>query len=84
MTAKEELHRIVDLLPDSETQAALRFLEYLRDAPHDDPVTPMLLSAPEDSEPLSPEEEAAVEKGLQEMRSGQTIPWEEVRRQIAD
>lgn len=84
MTVKEELHRIVDLLPDAEIQAVLRFLQYLREARYDDRVSRLLMSAPEDPEPLTAEEALAVDRALEEFRKGQTIPWEEVRRQIAD
>ena len=66
---------------DLPPASSLRFVEYLRDAPYSDPFTELLMTAPEDAELLAPEEEAAVNQALQEARTGQTIPWEEVRSQ---
>ena len=82
MTTREQLHRIVELLPDSEVKAALRFVEYLRDTRRSDEVARMLMNAAEDDEPLTPEEADSLERAAEEARSGQTVPWEEVRRQI--
>jgi len=84
MSSKQELHRIIESLPDPEVQAALRFLQYLRDARHDDPLVKMLMTADEDPEPLTPEEAAAVDRALTEYHTGQTVSWEEVRRRITD
>jgi len=33
MSIREQFHRLVDVLPEAEAGAALRFLEYPRDAP---------------------------------------------------
>lgn len=82
MSAREQLHHLIDLLPDGEIQVALRFVEYLRDAPYSDPFTRLLMTAPEDAELLTPEEEAALNQALQEARTGQAIRWQEVRSQI--
>lgn len=80
MTTKEVLRRLVDELPADELPAARRFLEYLRD--RGDPVLRAFLDAPEDKEPLSPEEEAALAEAEAERRQGAGVPWAEVRRSI--
>ena len=82
MGAREQLHRMINGLPDPELQVALRFVEYLRDAPHGDALTQLLMTAPEDPESLTPGEASAVDLAFQQARTGQTIPWEEVRSQI--
>ena len=87
MTAKEELYRLVDALPERETHAARRFLEYLRDAGRtgvvdgDDPVMRAFMAAPEDDEPLTDEDVAAIEEAKAEIARGEYITWEDYRAQ---
>jgi len=80
MTNKEALRRLVDELPPQELPAARRFLEYLRD--RGDPVLRAFLDAPEDDEPLSPEDEAAVAEAEEQLRQKAGVPWGQVRRSI--
>jgi hypothetical protein len=81
-SAKAELHRLVDALPEREVHAARRFLEYLRDA--GDPVLRAFMEAPEDDEPLTPEEEAAIREGQEALARGEVRPWEEIRAELLD
>jgi hypothetical protein len=46
MTPKEELHQLVEELPEEEWRAALRYLEFLRDR-GSDPVVAALEGAPD-------------------------------------
>ena len=80
MTTRETLHKMVDLLPESEWEAARRLLEE-RLAKHD-PVLRAFLNAPEDDEPETEEERAAVEEAYEELKSGKEIPWEDVKREL--
>ena len=88
MTVKDELHRLVDALPEREAYAARRFLEYLRDsggtraasvAERDDSVLRAFMEAPEDDEPLTPEDEAAIQEAEAEIARGDVITWEQYR-----
>lgn len=81
MISKTELHRLVDELPKSELDAAARYLAYLRDTA--DPLVRFLDDAPEDDEPLTPEDEAAIDEARAEYRRGETRSWEEVREELA-
>jgi len=76
-TERERIHRLVDELPDEELHAALRYLEYLRDMARD-PVLRAFLEAPLDDEPLTPEDEAAIREGREELARGEGIPLEEL------
>lgn len=58
MVTKEELHRLVDELPQGELGAARRYLEYLRNM--GDPVLRGLMQAPLDDEPQEDWERSAV------------------------
>lgn len=79
MTSKARLHELVEQLPDEETAAAARFLEYLRDV-GSDPMRRVLDEAPEDDEPTTPEEDASAEEAWQEYKAGKSISAEEAKR----
>jgi hypothetical protein len=80
MSARERLHQVVDLLADSDLPAALRVLEHLRGARPDDPVRQVLMGVSEDDQRLSSEEEAALDRALEEIGRGETKSWQEVRQ----
>lgn len=77
---RQRLRQLVDQLPEEELQAAHRYLQYLLRVT--DPVFRALLDAPEDEEPETPEEAAAVQEARDDARHGRLIPHEEVRRQL--
>lgn len=64
MTIREELHRLVDALPESDVSTARKFLRSLPD-----PVELSLLTAPLDDEPETDEERNAVEQALSDPRA---------------
>ena len=75
MTNKERLHTLVDELPEEVVRAVELFMEFALIRARSgglDPVLRAFLSAPEDDEPLSPEEIAAIEEGR-----GDVVPWSE-------
>ncbi len=83
MSAREQLHRLIDLLADAELPPALRVLESLHDAREEDPWLHALLTAPEDDEPETPQEHAALDRAMEEARRGETKSWEEIRGNLA-
>lgn len=83
MTMKDSARRILDELPDDELQAALRFLEYLRDR-GSDPLLRTLANAPLDDEPETLEEAQAVQESLKAIERGETVPWEDVKRRLLE
>ena len=58
MGVREDLHQLVDRLPDSEEAAARRFLEFLVER------------GGYDEEPLTQEEDLALAEGLHDLREG--------------
>jgi hypothetical protein len=77
-TAKKRLHELVEALPESETYAARRYLEYLRD--QSDPYARL-----DDADPFEqmPDEErarlhAALDQAEKEIAAGKGIPAEEL------
>ncbi len=80
MTIKEDLHRLVDELPKKELPVAKRYLEYLRNM--GDPVLRALMEAPEDDEPETEEERAAVAEAYEDLAAGKVITLEDVKREF--
>ena len=70
MSVREQLHKLVDELPEGRWTEALQLLEHLRLGNGGD----------WDNEPLSPETLAAVEQGLEDIKAGRTITLEELER----
>jgi hypothetical protein len=64
MTVRENVHQIVDTLPDERLEDVLDYLAALS----------------EPDEPLSAETRAAIEEGLDDIRNGRTISLDEYRR----
>jgi hypothetical protein len=73
MSTREELHRLLDRIPESDLLTTRKFLRSLVD-----PVELAILLAPEDDEPESEHERAAVEAALSD--PSPDIPFEEIRR----
>jgi hypothetical protein len=64
MTVRENVHQLVDTLPDERLEDVLDYLAELS----------------EPDEPLSEETRAAIEEGLNDIRNSRTISLEEYRR----
>jgi hypothetical protein len=67
-TMREELRLLVDHIPEDDVPAARKILRALVD-----PAGLALLNAPEDDEPLSDHERAALEQADSPERSGETL-----------
>lgn len=79
MTQRAALHQLVDSLPEEDLPAAGRLLGGLATA---DPVERALLLAPADDEPETPEERAAAEEALRDVREGRTLSHVEAKRRL--
>lgn len=77
---KQELHALVDALPESEVETARRVLNGLRAIA--DPLAWALENAPLDDEPVTAEEEAAVAEALADVAAGRVYSMQEVRREL--
>ena len=64
MTVRENVHQLVDALPESRLADALDYLADLQDT----------------DAFLSPETHAAIEEGLEDIRNGRTVTLQEYRR----
>jgi hypothetical protein len=75
---KEALHELIDALPDALLPEAARRLAELRD----DPVLLALLMAPEDDEPETDEERAAVEEAREARAQGRVVADADLDREL--
>ena len=64
---KNELHELINVLPETETLAAKRFLEFL-------------LRLREGEEHFSAEDLAEIEEGFAQIRRGEVAEWDEFKR----
>ena len=64
MTVKDELHQLVDLLPDTEVAAALDYVRWLL----------------ADEDTLTEEEVALIERDLEEIARGEYVTSGELKR----
>lgn len=64
MTVRENVHQLVDTVPEERLADVLDYLAELQDG----------------EESLSAETEAAIEEGLDDLRHGRTVTLEEYRR----
>jgi hypothetical protein len=78
MSIKEDVHRLVDELPDDELPSAQRLLESLL-AKEQDTLVRHLMQSPIDDEPDTPEERASDEEGWQEYLRGEGRDWKDVQ-----
>jgi len=68
MIARDELHTILDSIPENRLDAARDALAALAD-----PVLLALLTAPEDDEPLTGDDLVALAEGREDQTQGRTI-----------
>ena len=74
MTSRDELHKLIDYVPEVNVAMAHEVLRSLVD-----PVSLSLLNAPLDDEPETDEEREAVERALADPRPA--IPLDEILRE---
>lgn len=66
-SSKQELHELIEALPEGETLAVKRFLQFL-------------LTIREGAEYFSPEDLAEIEGGFAQIRRGEYVIWEEFKK----
>jgi hypothetical protein len=81
MIARDELHELIDRLPESELTAARGYLRYLA-AIGSDPVLRALMNAPPDDEPVTDEDLESIEEGKRDLAAGRVVSQDEARRRL--
>jgi predicted transcriptional regulator len=83
MIARDELHELIDRLPESELTSARSYLRYLA-AVGSDPALQALMNASMDDEPLTDEDLEAIEEGRRDLAEGRVVSQKEARRRLLD
>lgn len=81
MTTKDDLHKLIDELPEDEIQAATLYLQHLQN--RNDPVLAALLNAPEDDEPETEYERQAVAEAMADLEAGRIVTSDEILDDIS-
>jgi hypothetical protein len=82
MTSREELHLLVQKLPENDLPVVRRFLEYLCGV-SDQAVKRALRDAPLDDEPFTAEDVAAVDEAIRQLQESGPVSWEQMMRRLA-
>jgi len=79
-TTREQLREMIDHLPEDQLDQASRLLTQLSRSrsSFDD----YLASVPEDDEPTTDVDRAAIAEGREDFRAGRTVPLSEIPRRI--
>ena len=80
-TSREELHRLIDEIPENEIPSVRSYLRWLKDESAD-PVRYALDQAPIDEEPETEEERQAVEEGKADLQARRVFTSEEAKREL--
>jgi hypothetical protein len=80
MTAKEQLRNAIDGLSEAEAADALDYL--VRRRGEGDALNELLERAPVDDEPISEDEERAVQVAREEIERGETVSLEQARGEL--
>jgi hypothetical protein len=77
---RDHINHLIDQISKDDLPAAARYLEYLRDT--SDPFLRALANAPEDDEPETPEEAAAVAEAKEALDRDEARSLDEVRAEL--
>ena len=76
--SRESLHELINRIPESDLNAAERYLEYLAS----NPAIRTAMSAVVDDEPATEGDTAAIRRALDDLRAGRVTSHEDVRREF--
>lgn len=79
---RDELHRLIDEIPEDKLPAFGRLLKDAVEIVIDDPVRRALANAPFDDEPESEEERKSADEADADLKAGRTISMDELKREL--
>ena len=79
MTTKQQIHQLVEDLPESDLETVKRVLEGLSALSSANLVKAALANAPVDDEPVTAEEAQAIEEGERDVGAGRVVSADEAR-----
>lgn len=78
---RDELRRLVEDLPESEIPTAKKMLRFLREV-GTQPIEYSLENAPIDDEPWTEEDEKAWQEAQEDIKRGDIVSYDELRREL--
>ena len=82
MTIREQVHQLVDALPDDELETAGRVLAGLSALSLSSPAAAALAKAPVDDEPVTAREAEAIAEGERDFERGRVATADELRAHL--
>ena len=82
MTAREQVHQLVDALPDTELATAGRVLAGLSALALSNPAAAALAQAPMDDESVTDREAEAIEEGELDLEHGRVVSAADLRARL--
>ena len=82
MTIREQVHQLVDALPDDELETAGRVLAGLSTLSLSSPAAVALAKAPVDDEPVTAREAEAIAEGERDLERGRVVTAAELRAHL--
>lgn len=77
MLTRDQLHRLIDAIPDDRLPALEAAIEPLAD-----PVARAVMLAPEDDEPLTDEDRAALREAKDDIARADLVSHEDIKREF--
>ena len=77
---KNRLAELIEQLPEEEIQAAVRYLEYLKD--RGDPYLKFLMSVPEEDEELTDEFQRELDRAWKDIDDGQVTSSDQLKQEL--
>lgn len=83
MTTREQAHKLLDDLPESEIEPVVKFIASRGERSEKGAsFARWLASHPEDDEPLTDEEQAALAESAADIAAGRLVSFEEIKREF--
>lgn len=79
---RNELHNLVDALPESEVYSAKRYLQFLLTEVQNRRILEAFKNAPEEDESLDPEELNAIKEAEKDIAEGKIEPFDKVMKDL--
>ena len=77
---KNRLAELIEQLPEGEIEAAVRYLEYLKD--RGDPYLKFLMSVPEEDQELTDRFQTELDKAWKDIDEGQVISSDQLKQEL--
>lgn len=82
MSVRDDVIELIDEMEEEDLRAVEQYARYRLSGARGDFLTWVLDNAPEDDEPITPEEEREIEEAREDVRQGRLYSAEDVKRML--